>query len=110
MGRIGTYQDTLLNSAGCDSVLVINLTINIDPLICGFAPCLESIDINPPFLAADPHQSLFVASDSIVAQGLVTNANLEDLTFIAGNSVSLIPEFEVQLGAQLSIVIQPCEE
>src|SRR5690606_1405662 len=29
----GSYQDTLVNSKGCDSLIAVNLTINQDPVV-----------------------------------------------------------------------------
>jgi hypothetical protein len=31
----GTYTDTLVNAAGCDSLLTLTLTVNFTPLNCG---------------------------------------------------------------------------
>ncbi len=105
----GAYMDTVPNRAGCDSVITVNLTIEDDPIKCGFDPCTDQISITPAILATDPHQSVFHAAVSLTAQGVITSLNLEDLAFIAAQEVILLEEFVVELGAQLSISIAPCD-
>lgn len=104
----GIYVDTLPNRFGCDSIIIIDLFINTDPLICGFNPCQDIINITDTFLANDPHQAIFEAATEISVFGVVSAS--ESLIFGAGNSVVLIPDFEVQYGAEISIQIQPCVE
>ena len=76
---------------------------------CGFADCVDTISITPSFLAADPHQSIFKAMSVVLAQGIVTAGNLENLEFRAGTEVSLSTDFQVQEGATLEIIIEDCE-
>ena len=75
---------------------------------CTFPFCTETINLGPVFLANDPHQSKFRASSTLTAEGIVTSSNMEALSFKAGTSVDLLPVFEVELGAQLSIQIEDC--
>ena len=69
---------------------------------------MDIINITPPVFANDPHQSIFKASTSISAEGLITGGNAENIQFIAGSEIELKPGFEVQVGGQLLIDIENC--
>jgi hypothetical protein len=70
------------------------------------APCAEIIFVNAAFLAADPHQSIFHAAMKLMSDGIITSG--EDIQFKAGEEVELLPGFEVQMGAILTVDIMDC--
>ena len=82
-----------------------NTTIyDINPDVCPFADCTDSIEIKPVFLSTYPHQPIFRAIDLISAEGDM----LTDHEFRSENEVVLLPNFTTIEGAELEIIIEDC--
>jgi hypothetical protein len=64
------------------------------------------MSVNAAFLANDPHKMLFRAGMKLLSDGIITSG--EDIEFRAGDEVELLPGFEVQQNAILTVLIQDC--
>lgn len=76
----------------------------INPAVCPFADCIDSIQIQPIFLSTYPHQSTFRAQEFISAEGIM----LTDHALRSGNEVFLKPNFSVSDGAVLEVIMEDC--
>lgn len=68
--------------------------------------CFDTLVLDAAFLANDPHASVFKAAKIITSDGVITSN--EQIVFDAKNGVNLDPQFEVQAGALLEILLNGC--
>ncbi len=93
----GMVMITYTDENGCTATVEVNVSES--------CPCEDFIDLTAMFLAG-MHEDMFHAAIKLTAEGIITND--ENLTFLAGQEVEFYPEFEVELGAVLTVDIMEC--
>ncbi len=78
----------------------------IDPDICLIEDCTDSVDLQPAFFSAYPHQPIIRVNEYIGAEGNLTT----DHTFTSGHEISLKPDFSIDGGVVFEATIGDCLE
>ena len=94
----GMVVITYTNENGCTATVEVNVNQ-------GCTPCEDFLNLTAMILGG-MHENLFHAAIQLTSDGIITNG--EDITFRAGQAVELLPEFEVELGAILTVDIMEC--
>lgn len=98
---------TVTDHAGNSSTCQANVRVNSSPVCMPVTEdCTPVIYLTAAYLANDPHQLLFKAGMKLLSDGIITSG--EDVLFQAGEEVELMPGFEVQQNAILTVNIQDC--
>ena len=106
-----TAGHIVFTSAGPCSSISDSLEVTIaNPAICQEFSCIDTVILTQFFLAADGHDDIFRADQLIKSDGIISAIENEDIEFLAGESVELLPGFEVQKGAEFLADIEPCVE
>ncbi len=102
----GTLKVVISN--GCDTEEVMMDIIMSNPELCAYMNCaLEQLYIDGEFLNHDDTPTDIRATISISSNGTVDNG--ESYKFYAGDSIVMLPLFEVELGGLFEAHIEPCQ-
>jgi parallel beta-helix repeat protein len=93
----GMVMITYTDENGCTATVEVDVNES--------CPCEDFINLTAMFLAG-MHEDMFHAGIKLTSDGVITNG--EDISFKAGQEVELMPEFEVELGAILTVDIMDC--
>jgi len=80
-----------------------------DPLVCNLLTC----DREELYISDELMDQFVIPSDIMAIKSISSDAHLSDghqFSFMAGDSIVLMPDFEVVLGTQLQIILESCTE